>query len=228
MALPLKFTTAPLTNPVPFTVSVNADPPAVALEGASDVIVGGGLVTAKFVDPEEPPPGAGLVTDTGNVPTAKMSAAVTWIVTCVALTNEVVRAVPLKLTTEEPLKLVPFTVNVNADPPTNAPVGESVVIVGTGLLIVNAEFPEAAPPGVGLATLTLTVPAAAISAAVTWIVTCVALTNVVVRAVPLNVTVAPETKFVPFTASVNAAPPAVALFGESVVITGTGLFTEKV
>jgi hypothetical protein len=35
--------------------------------------------------------------------------------------------------------------------------------------------------------------------------------------------VAPETKFVPFTVSVNAATPAVALEGESEVAVGTGL-----
>jgi hypothetical protein len=35
---PLNFTTAPDTKPVPFTVNVNADPPAVAPDGESDVI----------------------------------------------------------------------------------------------------------------------------------------------------------------------------------------------
>jgi hypothetical protein len=38
-----------------------------------------------------------------------------------------------------------------------------------------------------------------------------------------NFTVAPATKFVPFTVNVNAAPPAVALVGAIVVIVGTGL-----
>jgi len=38
-------------------------------------------------------------------------------VICAALTNVVVLAAPLKLTTEEVLKFVPFTVSVNADPP---------------------------------------------------------------------------------------------------------------
>src|ERR1700704_4028262 len=62
-------------------------------------------------------------------------------------------------------------------------------------------------------------------------VICVALTNVVVLAAPLKFTIAPETKFVPFTVSVKADPPAVTLVGKTVLIVGTGLpkpgFTEK-
>ena len=42
-ALLLKLTVEPLTNPVPVTVSENAAPPAVALDGLRDVIVGAGL-----------------------------------------------------------------------------------------------------------------------------------------------------------------------------------------
>src|SRR5882762_2191697 len=56
-------------------------------------------------------------------------------------------------------------------------------------------------------------------------VICVAFTSVVVLGAPLKFTTAPETKFVPFTVSVKAAPPAVALVGKSVVIVGTGLPT---
>lgn len=48
-AAPLKFTTARFKNPVPLTVSVKAAPPAFALVGESDVIVGTGLLTVKFV-----------------------------------------------------------------------------------------------------------------------------------------------------------------------------------
>ena len=144
-----------------------------------------------------------------------------------ALTNVVVLAVPLKFTTEEELKNVPFTVSVKAAPPAVALVGDSVVIVGTGLFTVNVKFPEVPPPGDGLVTDTLRVPAVAMSAARIVAVTCVALTNAVVLGAPLKVTVAPLTKPVPFTVSVNPAPPAVALVGESVVIVGGGLVTEK-
>ena len=66
------------------------------------------------------------------------------------------------------------------------------------------------------------------SGAVTAIGTCVAETNVTVLAVPLNVPVAPLTKFVPLMVNVNAAPPAVALAGANDVIAGTGLLMLKV
>jgi hypothetical protein len=43
--------------------------------------------------------------------------------------------------------------------------GEIEVSVGTGLLIVSVFAPDVPPPGVGVKTVTETVPAAAISAA---------------------------------------------------------------
>jgi len=50
----------------------------------------------------------------------------------------------------------------------------------------------------------------------------VALTNVVVRLLPFQLTTEPETNPVPLTVRVNAAPPAVALAGDSELIVGTG------
>lgn len=174
-----------------------------------------------------PPAGAGLLTVTLNAPDAAMSAAEMAAVTCVALTKVVVLATPLKFTTVDVLKFVPFTVSVNPAPPFTSLDGEIVVSVGTGLFMVNAEFPDVPPPGAGLVTVTFGVPAAAMSAAVIDAVICVALTNVVAFAAPLKFTTEVETKFVPFTVSVNAAPPAVAVVGAIVVIAGTGLFTAK-
>jgi hypothetical protein len=64
--VPFQLTTDPKTKPVPFTVRVNAVVPAVALVGASELIVGTGfaavIVNAAF--PDVPPPGAGLNTVT--------------------------------------------------------------------------------------------------------------------------------------------------------------------
>ena len=74
------------------------------------------------------------------------------------------------------------------------------------------------PPGAGFVTVTFTVAAVAISVAVMAAVTGVPLTKVVVRFAPLNCTVAPFTKPVPFTVRVKPAPPAVALDGEREVI----------
>ena len=49
----------------------------------------------------------------------------------------VASAVPLKSTTEEAIKLVPFTVRVKLLPPAVVDVGDMEVVVGTGFLTVN-------------------------------------------------------------------------------------------
>jgi len=109
-----------------------------------------------------------------------MSVATIAAVSCVADLNVVGLSPPLKLTCEAATKFVPFTVSVNAAPPATALVGESVVIVGTGLLIANGKLPVLPPPGAGVVTETLTVPEVAMSAAVIAAVNCVVFTNVVV------------------------------------------------
>jgi hypothetical protein len=183
-------------------------------------------LTVKLTPFEVPPPGAALVTVTDGVPAVAMALAgmVTWI--CVDVTE--FGAIPVsapKFTVLAPLtKFVPFTVNANAAPPAVALVGEIVVIVGTGLaagLIVKVTLFEVPPAAV---TVTPGVPAAAMSLAGTVTMICVAAMDDGVSAgfVP-NFTVAPATKFVPFMVNGNAAPPAVALVGEIVVIVGAGL-----
>ncbi len=74
-----------------------------------------------------------------------------------------------------------------------------------------------------LSTVTLAVPCAAISPAAMVAVSCVALTKVVVRALPSHCTVeTPLMKLVPFTVSVKPAPPSVAEDGEMEVVVGVG------
>src|SRR5262245_1420831 len=97
-----------------------------------------------------------------------------------------------------------------------------LVSAGTGLLMVKLRLFELPPPGVGLFTLTLAVPAVAISLARMAAVSCVALTKVVVRKPPFHHTVESLMKFVPLIVNVNAAPPAVAELGLRLVIVGTG------
>ena len=75
-------------------------------------------------------------------------------------------AEPLKLTAEFETKFVPLTVRVNPASPTVFEVGFMEVVVGTGLLIVKVCELEVPPPGVGLVTVTLAVPAVAMSEAV--------------------------------------------------------------
>ena len=126
---------------------------------------------------EVPPPGVGLKTVTLAVPAAAMSAATIEAVSWVEEAYVVVRFVPFHLTTDPEMKLVPLTVNVNAEPPAVADEGLRLVVVGRGLsgtLIVKVWALEVPPPGVGLKTVTLAVPAVAMSAArieaVSWVV----------------------------------------------------------
>ena len=77
-------------------------------------------------------------------------------------------------------------------------------------------------------TVTCAVPAAAMSLAGIEAVNCVLLTKVVVRSLPFQRTTEPDTKFVPVTVRVKAAPPADALEGERLASVGAGLLMVKV
>jgi len=134
-----------------------------------------------------------------------------------------------KFTVAPVTKPVPIRVSVNAAPLTVAVAGTIEVSVGPETaLIVNERVPEVPPPGAGLVTVTVAVPAVVISAAVIAAVNFVVLTNVVVLVAPLNFTNEVDTKPVPFTVRVKAAPPAVALVGEREVAVGAGLSMVKV
>src|SRR5438876_10844809 len=74
----------------------------------------------------------------------------------------------------------------------------------------------------------LNVPAVVRSLARIVAVTCVELTKVVVRFEPANCTTDVDTKFVPFTVSVNAVAPTILFVGEMLVVVGRGLFTVKI
>src|SRR2546421_373062 len=90
--------------------------------------------------------------------------------------------------------------------------------------IVNVWAFEVPPPGAALNTVTDAVPAVARSVARMDAVNRDAEPNIVVRLAPFHRTTdEPATKFVPFTVSVNAAPPAVADVGLRLVVVGTGL-----
>jgi hypothetical protein len=75
---PFHRTTEFVTKLVPFTVNINATPPAVAELGTSPLVVGTGLLLALIVNVcalEVPPPGVGLNTVTDAVPAIAMSVA---------------------------------------------------------------------------------------------------------------------------------------------------------
>jgi hypothetical protein len=143
-------------------------------------------------------------------------------VNCVLLTKVVVRSAPFQRTFAVETKDAPFTVSVKPALPASALEGEIVLIVGEGLLIVNVCAPDVPPPGVGLKTVTFTVPPVATSLAGIAAVNCVLLTKVVVRSAPFQRTFELEMNEEPFTVSVNPGSPALALVGEMEVKTGTG------
>jgi hypothetical protein len=138
----------------------------------------------------------------------------------------VVREVLFHLTTDEEIKLLPVSANVNEELPFAADEGLIERATGTGLLlevIVNVSPEDVPPPGVGLKTVTVAVPADAMFAAGTIAVTLVAETYVVVRLVPFHLTTDDEMKLLPFTVKVNEALPAAAEVGLKEVAAGTGL-----
>jgi hypothetical protein len=160
-------------------------------------------------------------------PAEAMSAVAIAAVTCVPLTNVVVRLDPFTCTTEPLTKFVPFTVIVKAPLPAVTLLGEILDSDGTGLLTARLAVADAPPPGAGFATEIDKLPAEPISAAAIAAVTCVPLTKVVGRLDPFTCTAEPFTKFEPFTVRVKAPLPATTVAGDKLESDGVGLLTVK-
>jgi hypothetical protein len=140
---PFQSTVEPETKAVPFTVSVNPAPPAVAEVGLRLVVASTALLIVKVWALEVPPPGAGFTTVTEAVPAVAMSAAVIAAVTWVAETYVVVRLDPFQFTVEPETKPAPFTVSVNPASPAVVELGVRLVVVGTGLLVATGFISKA-------------------------------------------------------------------------------------
>lgn len=223
-AEPFQLMVAPEANPVPFTVRTKVAPPAVTEVGLTLEMVG--VVTALMGNATAadglPPL---FITVTFALPTVAINAADTDALNCVELTTVVARPVPFHCTTAPLRKLVPFTVSVKAGPPAPVAAGFRLVMVGVGTVMEKLVAVDALPPV--FVTVTPALPPLAIRLAETAAVNCVELTNVVVSAVPFQFTTAPLRKLVPFTVSVNAAPPAGVEAGFRLVIVGVGIVMEK-
>ena len=102
----------------------------------------------------------------------------------VLLLNVVVRLEPFTCTTEPGTKLLPVTVNVNPAPPAIALAGEILANDGGGLLTASGTVPVVEPSG--LITPMARLPVEAMSLAGIVAVSCVELTNVVVRFAPFT------------------------------------------
>jgi hypothetical protein len=136
-------------------------------------------------------------------------------VICVPLTTTTLLAAVLpKVTVAPETKFVP--VIVTAVPPAVEPLlGLAPVTVG-GTTYAN---PLARLPLNPLLLVTVTVTAPALPAGVVAVIVVLFTTDTAVPAVPPNVTVAPEAKFIP--AMVTTVPPAAGpLFGDTLVTVG--------
>ena len=229
----MNHTTDAPPNPVPFTLSVNPTAPAKAVAGLKVVTVGdglGALLTLNVIPVEVPPPGAEVMTSTLRVPTLAVSPAEIVALRWVLSMKVVARVVPFQRIKEPLMKFVPVTLRVNPEPPADAEFGLMFESVGAGLttaFVVKVRPLDVPPPGAGVFTVTGAVPTAATSEPRIDAVSCVELTKAVVRGEPFQRTVAPLTKFVPVTARVKAASPAVFEMGESKVAVGDGFVTVR-
>ena len=145
-----------------------------------------------------PEPADGEVTTTLTVPAVATSDAGTLTELEVLDVYVGVRVVPPNTTTEPLVKFLPVSVRVKAGDPAKMVDGESAVMVGSTGEIVNCAAFVVLPPE---DTVIEAVPTAATFDAGTEAKSCVAETNVVVRALPFQSTDAPEPKFRPFTVS---------------------------
>ena len=189
-----------------------------AVSASSGVVVVGtpcaGASWIVSVTPlEVPPPGAGLNTVTVAVPAVATSVAGTDTLNCVLLTNVVDRLAPFHRTVEPDTNPVPVTTRVKSPPPAVAEPGLKLEMTGPGTLIVKVTALEVPPPPPGLNTVTVAVPALAMSLASTVAVRCVLPEPDVVRFDPFHRTTAPLAKLLPFTVRSRTPPPATAEFG---------------
>src|SRR5262249_28602859 len=117
----------PPSPPVSVTVTGVPVPAVVVLTESV-----GAVTIWNVSDPDVPPPGGGVVTDTCAEPTAATSGAVMAARSCVLLTNVVTRALPFQFTTDALVKPDPFTVRENAPLVAIALDGDSELTTGTG------------------------------------------------------------------------------------------------
>src|SRR5688500_20231058 len=103
-----------------------------------------------------------------------------------------------------------------------------MVSTGTDAVTASGSTAEVPPPGAGLNTTTLNVPAPDTSSALSVVVSSVALTSRVARTPPETWMMEPALKPVPVTRTSRLSCPASADDGVIAVTTGAGLVTGSV
>ena len=134
----------------------------------------------------------------------------------------VLSGLPFQLMVAPLTNPVPLAASVNAALPATAVLGEMLISVGTGCVMLNGKELEAEAPS-GFVMVTDAVPGVAIRFADTVVERLLALMNVVLRVVLFQVIWLPDVKPVPEAVRVNGPPPAAAEFGfREVRVTGAG------
>ena len=223
-AFEAKMATRPNMPMPPLMLGPFGGAPSGATEMGNGMARADGAVTTNVSELLVPPPGGGFSTVTTAFVGFSTSAGKMAALTCVALMKVVTRAAPFQYTVAPCTKPVPDTTRSNAGRPASTVAGSRPVRAGGAAaeLIVKATAADVPPPGAGLTTVTCAVPAFATSVAEIAAVSCVLLTKVVDRDSPFQYTAEAEMNPEPLAVSVNVAPPAVALVGDSDVSVGKG------
>jgi hypothetical protein len=214
--VPFQVSTVLEVNPVPLAPSVKPFPPTTADDGDKEVSVRPDVMVNGSVGGEFKP---GTLTPTAAAPAEATREAGTAAVNWFALLNVVLSSDPFQVTVVPELNPEPVAVSEKDALPAIVVFGEILVRVTPGAVTLKGRVDVLWPPEV---TPTAAVPAAIIRIAGTDAVSWFALTNVVVRALPFQVTTAFELKPEPVAVSVNAAPPATPVFGEMLVSDSPG------
>jgi len=239
---PLTRTTEALVKFVPVAVSAKSPPPIATLAGAILVSVGasGGDCTSlagldvlgavilrlALFDIHTPlVQDAWFATWTTTAPWVTTSVASSAILTCVVESTITVRAWPPTVAVAPAANPAPVAVRMKAPLPAVTLAGLRLLMLGVGLTLatVSGRAPDVPPPGAGVDTVMLGIPATAISLAGMAAVSCVDETNVVVRPAPLTWTIELFVKLEPVAVRVKAAPPADAAVGLMLDRTGAGV-----
>ena len=126
--------------------------PAITELPENDVCVGTGLLIAKVIPLEVPPPGEGFDTTIWVIPAAARFEAGKVTLSWELLINWGVKTCPLKLIVDVVTKLDPVKITDRSALPAIVEAGFTVVSVGTELFTVKFRLPEFPPPGAILVT----------------------------------------------------------------------------
>ena len=231
-------TTAPPLGAGPLSVTVPVEPlPPTTEDGLKDretSATGGGSTggfTVRGEDWVTPPYTAEIVTavelDTETVVTGNVALALLPGTVMVAGTVADEGLLLDSDTTAPPLGAGPLSVTVPVEPlppTTEDELKDRETSIGKMSKPIAFEVP---PPGGGLYTVTLAVPAVAMSAARMAAFTSVLETKLVARSDPFHRIFAPETKLLPSTVSVNEGPPAISHDGLRPMTAGWGALTSN-